>query len=264
MNKPFHLSLILKNLLRRTNDNISRLQNSINQAPEGSIEVRKRRGKNLFFRYVNNQPEEYLGEDKKELISALIQKKLDLEFLKIDKKEKHVIEQALKALGPKTKEKVWKEFPQELKAFVRVDKSVNAGHIQQWLSQGPLTAQDEEHMFLTEKGDYVRSKSEYIIANRLNKKGIPYHYEQKLAFEHGFLRYYPDFTILKPTTLETYYWEHFGMMDDEKYFTSTKKKLDIYAEYDIFPGTNLILTFETAQSPLTVEHIDRQIKKFLL
>ena len=264
MDKPFKLNLRLRNLLRRTDKAIERLETSLSQAPDGMIEVRKRNGKTMFYKYIKGKPDKYLGKDKTQEIKKLIQKKLDTELLKVTKREKAVLEQAIKSLGSKTREQVWTEFPEQFKEYVKVDESLDAGYTEQWKNEWALTKKDKDHKFLTSKGDYVRSKSEYIIAERLFRSGLPYHYETTLIFHHGLYRYVPDFKILNPKTLEDFYWEHFGMMDDKTYFGETQEKLEIYCEFGILPGKNLILTFETAKTPLKVEHVDRLIKEYLL
>jgi hypothetical protein len=38
---------------------------------------------------------------------------------------------------------------------------------------------------------------------------------------------YPDFTIRHPVTGEVYYWEHFGMMDNENYAHNVYSKLQL-------------------------------------
>ena len=264
MDKPIHCVAILENLLKRVSDSVNRLEASLEQAPEGIIEVRNHSGKTRFYQRIKGKSDKYLGADKTQEIKALIQKKFDTELLKVSKKEKDVLERAIKDLGTKTREQVWTEFPQQFKEYVKVDESINAGYIEKWKKEWPLTEKDKDHKFLTSKGDYVRSKSEYIIAERLFRTGIPYHYETNLTFHHGFYRYWPDFKVLNPRTLKTYYWEHFGMMDDKTYFAETQEKLEVYCEFGYLPGKNLILTFETARTPLNVEHVDRLIKIYLL
>jgi hypothetical protein len=262
MDKPIYCLKTLNNLLKKVSDNIDRLEQRLTNAPEGTIETRVQKGKHRFFKCVKGKPDEYLGKERDNEIKALIQKKLDLELLKISQREKRALEKAILQVGPKTKEQVWNEFPEVFKSYIKTDESIKVGYIQKWLDQWPLTQQDEEHVFLTDKGDYVRSKSEYIIANLLYKSKIPYRYEFPLILEHGLFRYFPDFTILHPYTLKTIYWEHFGMMDKEDYFTDTKEKLEVYTEYGFFLGEQMILTFESAKSPLNIKHVIRLINKY--
>ena len=66
----------------------------------------------------------------------------------------------------------------------------------------------------TLSGDFVRSKSEVIVANILYQSGIPFVYEEYLSAPDGSRRL-PDFTI--EWSGKAYYWEHLGMLDVEDY-----------------------------------------------
>ena len=74
--------------------------------------------------------------------------------------------------------------------------------------------------------------------------------------------YYPDFTIKHPRTGKIYYWEHFGMMDDEEYIKKACSKLQVYALNGIVPSVNLIMTFETSENPLGAEEVMELIEKY--
>lgn len=67
-----------------------------------------------------------------------------------------------------------------------------------------------------EKGERVRSKSEVIIADMLNRKGISYRYEYPVYLKNVG-QIYPDFTVLDAIRRREIYWEHLGMMDDPDY-----------------------------------------------
>ena len=99
-----------------------------------------------------------------------------------------------------------------------------------------------EAQFKTKRGEYVRSKSELIIADRLFDAGIPYHYEVACERKKWIISY-PDFLVLNPRTKKEYYWEHFGMMGDPTYLEQTLGKIEKYARYGITLGNNLIATF---------------------
>lgn len=101
----------------------------------------------------------------------------------------------------------------------------------------------------TLSGDYVRSKSEVIIANILFQSQIPFTYELPLAMpDCAFFR--PDFTIAWKG--KTYYWEHLGMLDVEDYRMEWEYKKGYYERY--FPS-QLITTQETS----TLSQETRQI-----
>lgn len=82
--------------------------------------------------------------------------------------------------------------------------------------------------------------------------GIPYRYEYPVRIYNGKIRY-PDFTLLKTKTREVIYFEHFGCMDEEGYRKDTMLKMDEYRASGIYPGKNLIFTYETEDSPLDIK-----------
>ena len=114
----------------------------------------------------------------------------------------------------------------------------------------------------TTKGERVRSKSEVLIADSLNRLGIPYRYEYPLKLKNG-ITVHPDFLCLNVRTRQEFYWEHFGMMDNPEYTENAIHKLQQYSENNLHPGINLILTMETISNPLNLKYIEQQIKNYL-
>lgn len=115
----------------------------------------------------------------------------------------------------------------------------------------------------TKRGEFVRSKSEKIIADLLFDLGIEYHYEMPLKLRDGKV-VYPDFTILHPETLEIYYLEHLGMMDKSKYANDNVLKINLLHNSGIVLGDRLIITMETSENPLDVEACENLIRKTFL
>lgn len=120
---------------------------------------------------------------------------------------------------------------------------------------------DEDSEITTDKGEPVRSKSEKIIADKMNKKGVPYVYEQPLLF-NGYCYIVPDFKVLNRKTRKEIYWEHLGMMDDADYVEKAIKKIELYEKNGIFQGDKLIVTYETKEHPLNVKHVDKMIGQY--
>ena len=85
----------------------------------------------------------------------------------------------------------------------------------------------------------VRSKSEVIIANMLFDRNIPFKYEVLLYAPDGTF-FLPDFTLIWAG--ETFYWEHLGRLDLEKYRADWNRKKEWYARF--FPG-HLVTTHES-------------------
>lgn len=120
--------------------------------------------------------------------------------------------------------------------------------------------------YYTNRGERVRSKSEKIIADELNRQGIPYKYEKplKLLVDGKIKEFYPDFTVMNITDGEIKYLEHLGMMDNPLYFKNTLSKLDIYEKNKLLVGRDVILLHESSYRPLNTKVITDYINEFLV
>ena len=112
----------------------------------------------------------------------------------------------------------------------------------------------------TEKGELVRSKSEVIIANMLYENNIHYEYEKELILDG--VHKLPDFTIEDAESGETWYWEHCGMMHDEKYRKKWEEKKKFYEVHGIIENENLIVTVENGNG-FDSSIVKEKIMKFL-
>lgn len=123
----------------------------------------------------------------------------------------------------------------------------------------------------TNRGEFVRSKSEVIIANELLSQGIDwYEYEAALRLPDGSVRY-PDFTILDDDTGVRYYWEHLGLLHSPGYEARWNRKLAAYRNASIFPhdegggraGT-LIVTRDDERGGIDAQAISKLIREVLV
>lgn len=136
--------------------------------------------------------------------------------------------------------------------------------LSQWMN-APFerNQKNPEHLIhKTMSGYYVRSKSEALIDMSLHIHKLSFRYECSLQLGESTI--YPDFTIRHPDTGKTYYWEHFGRMDDPYYCKNAYSKLQLYASYGIIPSIQLITTFETKANPLDTEIIEKIIQHYFL
>lgn len=115
----------------------------------------------------------------------------------------------------------------------------------------------------TFRGERVRSKSEKIIADLLDRIGIPYLYECPLQISKNLI-IYPDFTILNKRLRKVYYLEHLGMMDNPDYISSAIKRIDLYEDAGIFLGEGLIITHETSEKPINLKNVEKMFNKLFL
>lgn len=159
---------------------------------------------------------------------------------------------------------VYKKLPYAKKLLVSPLIQDDESFASQWQSRNYEHKKEQpEENLVTLKNEHVRSKSEVIIANLLNAKKIPYHYEFPLELKDGYI-IYPDFICLNKRTRQEFYWEHCGKMDDSEYSASLVKRLSLLAQKNILPGKNLILTMESTAQPLNTREVERIIETFLL
>ncbi len=121
----------------------------------------------------------------------------------------------------------------------------------------PVAPHPENLIIPAPKGQFVRSKSEAIIAHALFQNHVDYQYELPIYFGNTIL--HPDFTIHHTRTGEKYLWEHFGLVDNNFYQANMFNKMSIYISNGFIPGKNLILTYETKASPINIEYIQTLI-----
>ena len=86
---------------------------------------------------------------------------------------------------------------------------------------------EKDKIHRTDNGIMVRSKSEVIVANELEKAGLDWHYENdgNYIIING-NKYLPDFIINHNG--KTYYWEHLGLLNKEDYRERWEKKKKDY------------------------------------
>lgn len=112
-------------------------------------------------------------------------------------------------------------------------------------------------------GRRFRSKGEVLIASRLDYFGVPYIYEPILFCDN--FRYHPDFVTANLRTGKIFFWEHYGMMDSDKYLKDAAFKLAQYANNGIYLHHNLLITCEYGKDVvMDIDQVDNIIKTWLL
>ena len=207
----------------------------------------------------------YLRMSEQEIVPKLLQRDYDREMKAAILKQIAAIERFLKAYHPKSLQR-----PYELLSSVRRDMihpyvESDEEYIRNWLGEKyvPKEISDEVPVIYTERGERVRSKSEKILADKFYSRGIPYKYERPLRLKNGIV-IYPDFTVLNVRTREEFYVEHFGMMDDENYSQMALKRVNEYILSGIFPGKQLLITYESRKSVLDMKVVDLLIEEYLI
>ena len=135
--------------------------------------------------------------------------------------------------------------------------------ISRWQSEmhGDQNKFYEKGNYKTRRGEYVRSKSEMIIADYFNEYGLDYVYEPELKLSEDNV-IYPDFAILNVRKRKTVYWEHLGMIDDGEYASKNFNKLRAYERAGYTIGNNIVFSMESIEQPLDIEEIEKKIKEY--
>ena len=238
--------------------------------PEGALLVSPGTTTTSFRYYLRESPREKCGtyldktrnKDKvlyanKKYFKELL-KNIDDELCKLDKIKSMQISDSIvntfEKLNPGVK---------KLITPINVDDATYASLWMQMHYEGLKFDSKDNTSFYSDKGERMRSKSEVLIANALNKYKIPYKYERPVVRKNGELLY-PDFTILDTKRRKEVYWEHLGKLDDMSYLTRNLWKLDEYKKINIHLGVNLFLTYETSVNPLGTKEIKRVIESVLI
>ena len=137
-------------------------------------------------------------------------------------------------------------------------------YVREWysLTQACQNTFPTKTIYLTNKGEQVRSKSEKIIADKLQIMDVPYIYEPKIIING--INKYPDFLVLNKRTRESFVWEHFGLSDNPNYASQNLVKMALYEKSNLYIGISVIPSFESLDQPLCAELIDEKISTFLL
>ena len=200
-----------------------------------------------------------------ELVRALAQKTYNEKILRYTEKTSKQIGRLLENYEDDKVEKIYKSENTKRQKLITPIEATYEQIIEQWL-ETPFKGKgfsDSMPVILTNKGIRVRSKSEKILADYFDSLGLVYKYECPI-YLNDFGNIYPDFTFLSRKTGREIYWEHEGMMDNSEYARAAIQKIGTYEKNGIFPGENLILTFETYITPINTELMQMNVKKYLL
>lgn len=261
----------IKKLLKERENQLQQLkkekEKSLVKAPQGNLRLCKHGNKTQY--YYRNDPKDfngvYIKEKDIDLARQLAQKDYDKKVLGAIEQEMRAINKYLSSYPKECAEEIYEGLHVERQKIIVPIKKTDEEYVRKWqdeIYQGKEFHEDTPELY-TQKGERVRSKSEFIIADMLNKAGVPYKYEYPLCL-NGMGKIYPDFTVLNIKKREEIFWEHFGMMDDPTYAEAAIKKIVTYEQNGIFPGENLICTYETKKNPINQKVVKSLIEHYLL
>lgn len=241
-------------------------EEALKVAPEGSLRVCSGRNKTQY--YQRNNPKDfngiYIREKDVKLAQDLAQKDYNQKVLCSVKRELEAIKKYRSSYPASSVEQVYEKLHRERQKLITPIMETEEQYVANWKNVSYKGKEIDESVpeIYTAKGERVRSKSEVIIADILGGEGIPYRYEYPIYIK-GIGKFYPDFTVLNAKKRKEIYWEHLGMMDDSNYVESAIQKIAIYEQNGIFPGDNLILTYETKKSPINQKIVRLMIQQYI-
>ncbi|WP_034442166.1 hypothetical protein [Butyrivibrio sp. AE2032] len=240
-------------------------EKKIRKLPDGRVKV-KRQGKYVYF-YITeeNRKERIAKKSDQEILEKLLQKNYLEQVLEVSKKEIAVLDLVLKKYPILVAEEIYGSLDDDRKKYIKPIVPTDEQFIERWQNEPytPKPISDDVPKYKTKRGEWVRSKSEALIADRLFAAGIPYKYECPLTFkvDDRLVTIHPDFTILRVSDRKILYLEHCGKMGDPEYVEEMVNRVNDYIKGGIYQGDRLFFTFETSKTPLDLEVLDKMIEK---
>lgn len=241
-----------------------------NKAIEGRVEVSSKSRTGYKYVYTIQDPitgrtiRKYATPDKRMMVSALAQQAYQDKVCRLLKLRIPQIRALVNHFEDDEIEQLYTGLHPGRQALVQPIEPTKYQKLEAWKNEPyeGLTFRSEEAYFQTNQGEFVRSKSEKILADRFYALGIPYKYECPLNTRNR-KTLYPDFTFYDYRNDRELYWEHFGMMGDPTYARKAYQKLDEYGQRGIFLGYGLIASFEMSDKPLNLKYVNQIIKHYL-
>ena len=244
-------------------------EKNLENAPNGRLRISiEENNTRYYFRHEGgNTNGKYLRNPNTTLVKQLAQKTYDEKILKNLKTESFYLNKLCQFYKKNDVNCIFQKLTEERKKLVEPITLENDKYAQKWLQEKEKNLENtslppSDKDFFTDKGEHVRSKSEVIIANILNRMGVPYYYEFPLKLKNN-VTVHPDFCCLNLRTRKEIFWEHFGLMDDNNYSNNAVKKIRNYTENGYFAGDSFIYTMETSDQTLNTKEIEKIVKNYL-
>ena len=244
------------------------LTSKIKNAPPGKLYVGWSHGHPQYYHHTktakgsNNQ---FIRKKDREIATSLANKSYYDKVCKCIDLQIKALNRCISSLRKNNYTQIYENLPLAHQAVTTPIFLSDEEYIKQWYAShtGNANTFPKGNVYETKRGEFVRSKSEKILADMLFDLGIPYIYECELKFDDG-TSVYPDFTVLNVRTRTTIRIEHMGKMDDPKYVDKFIYKVHMYESNGYHIGEQLLMTFETASEPLNVTDAKALFKRCLL
>ena len=259
---------VIADRIRELQEEAGNLQERKAFMPKGKIRIAKR-GNSLQY-YLRRDPGDpngkYLRKSEENIAEGILQRDYEEAVIEEIEKEICTLQSAFRNYQPDRLRDIFDGLHKNRKENVHPILLSDEEYVTRWRSlsyEGKNFNPEDDSEFYTTNGERVRSKSEVIIANALERMGVPYRYEYPVWIP-GMGRVYADFTCLNVRQRKEMIWEHFGMMTKEKYAEKTVDKQISYMMNGLTLGQNFISTFETTGRPLNTRYVEQVIRRYLL
>lgn len=252
---------------------IGEKKRALQKAPSGFLRIATIRGKTRYYRGEEGNPHmgKYLKKDDLNLAKQLAQKSYDQKVLRTAELELQAWQLLAKHFPAMTVEEVYQTLSPARQKLVTPIIPTDEEYRKQWeaVTYEPGWFKADAAVYITDRGERVRSKSEQLIANLLYRLNIPYRYEYPIELNvNGRKRIWrPDFTILDVKHRKEFYIEHFGKLDDQddtdNYARNAFGKMKVYEENGMYDGGCMIFSFETSKAPLDIQYVEMKVRRAL-
>lgn len=242
---------------------IQDVQSQLDSFPKGEL-ICTKNGKNYKWYIKGGGNLTYIPKKNEQLAEQLALKKYMTVKLRESEEEKKALELYLnKHMRIRKAEELLKEESRYHHLLKKHFTSLSQ-ELDEWMNLSYKQNENypEQLLHKSLSGHLVRSKSEALIDMYLYINKIPFRYECELQLGDTLL--YPDFTVKHPKTGQIYYWEHFGIMDNDSYAQNAFMKLQLYNSNGIIPSVQLITTYETKEHPLSTAVIENVVQNYFL
>ena len=251
--------LEIRELIKKSNKNLAKYRD----LPNSHVYISNSNGCPQYYLKNEFEPRKYVSKKDIKNITKYAQRDYESDMNRKLKSLEKNLRVFLENYAPGVVSE-YESFSDAKKAIIKPLIMTEEEYIERWYGEHPgqQNPYPNEDAILTNQGETVRSKSEKIIADALDKSGIPYQYEPML--ELGYNTVYPDFVALNRRTRRTVYWEHLGIISDLEYATKSFSKIQIYEREGFLLGKDLITTMESSGRVLDIRLVEKKINEFLL
>lgn len=258
------IQLVLSGELKKLENLQRKLKNSLHTAPIGTLHILQKNGKSpQYYLYEGREKRKYISKKNIEFARGLAQKEYEQKLLNQVEERIQCIQNMIKTYQVPLVS-IYQEMPETKKTLITPYELSDKEFVKQWYSDHPgcMNIYPISTNYYSNKGIQVRSKSEKIIADMLEKYKVPYVYEPSIHLKSGSI-VYPDFLILNRRLRKQFIYEHFGIMSDSQYSDRTIEKISIYQQNGYFPGDNFLFSMESQNKPLDTRCIEKMIENYL-